>query len=122
MSGVYIPSHIRAARRMTGFILFLIGVSLTVGLYYVKTRSQTARKQSAALERQISQEEANLRVLQAEIAYLESPQRLKALSQEHLGLESIKVKNVIVAGDLIEEFPLRPEIVEAATMSDGGAP
>ncbi len=122
MSGVYIPSHIRAARRMTGFILFLIGVSLTVGLYYVKTRSQTARKQSAALERQISQEEANLRVLQAEIAYLESPQRLKELSQEHLGLESIKVKNVIVAGDLIEEFPLRPEIVEAAKMSDGGAP
>ena len=54
MSGVYIPSHIRAARRMTGFLLFLIGVALTVGLYYVKTRAQTARKQAVKLERQIA--------------------------------------------------------------------
>ncbi|WP_051279191.1 cell division protein FtsL [Hellea balneolensis] len=122
MSGVYIPSHIRAARRMTGFILFLIGVALTVGLYYVKTRSQTARKQSAALERQISQEEANLSVLQAEIAYLESPDRLKQLSQRHLGLEPIKVKNVLAVKDVMEEFPLRPKIIEREALSDGGEP
>ena len=120
MSGVYIPSHIRAARRMTGFLLFLIGVALTVGLYYVKTRSQTARKQSVALERKISQEEASLRVLQAEIAYLESPERLKQLSEDHLGLKPIIVKDVLVVRDLVEEFPLRPEVVEGASPERGG--
>jgi len=109
MSGVYIPSHIRAARRMTGFLLFLIGVALTVGLYYVKTRSQTARKQSVSLERQIAQEEASLRVLRAEIAYLESPERLMSLSGAHLGLQPIVVKDVLIAKDIVEEFPMRPE-------------
>lgn len=109
MSGVYIPSHIRAARRMTGFLLFLIGVALMVGLYYVKTRAQTARKQTVKLERQIEQEEANLRVLQAEIAYLESPERLKSLSDTHLGLQPVSVNNVIELKDLISEFPLRKE-------------
>lgn len=107
MSGVYIPSHIRAARRMTGFLLFLIGVGLTVGLYYVKTRSQTARKQAVKLEWLIAQEEASLRVLQAEIAYLENPQRLKELSKEQLGLRAIAVKDVLQVSDIIEEFPLR---------------
>jgi cell division protein FtsL len=107
MSGVYIPSHIRAARRMTGFILFLIGVALTVGLYYVKTRAQTARKQAVKIERQIEQEEASLRVLQAEIAYLENPERLKALSEEQLGLQPVSVKNVINVQDIKSEFPLR---------------
>lgn len=107
MSGVYIPSHIRAARRMTGFILFVIGVALTVGLYYVKTRAQTARKQAVKLERQITQEEASLRVLQAEIAYMENPERLKSLSETHLGLQPIIVKDVIQVKDIISEFPLR---------------
>lgn len=107
MSGVYIPSHIRAARRMTGFILFLIGVALTVGLYYVKTRAQTARKQAVKLERQIEQEEASLRVLQAEIAYLESPERLSALSKAHIGLEPVAVKDVITVKGIVSEFPLR---------------
>ena len=107
MSGVYIPSHIRAARRMTGFILFVIGVALTVGLYYVKTRAQTARKQAVKLERQIEQEEASLRVLRAEIAYLESPERLRVLSQQHLGLEPVSVNDVIQVKDIVVRFPLR---------------
>ena len=116
MSGVYIPSHIRAARRMTSFLLFLIGVALTVGLYYVKTRSQTARKQAVKLERQITQEEASLRVLQAEIAYLESPERLQELSGEHLGLKSILVRDVLLVKDVIEEFSLlEPALVEGAS-------
>jgi len=111
MSGVYIPSHIRAARRMTGFLLFLIGVALTVGLYYVKTRAQTARKQAVKIERQIAQEEASLRVLRAEIAYLEKPERLKALSEAHLGLQPVAVKDVIELKDIVSEFPLREEEV-----------
>lgn len=110
MSGVYIPSHIRAARRMTGFLLFIIGVALTVGLYYVKTRAQTARKHAVKIERQIAQEEASLRVLRAEIAYLENPERLKSLSETHLGLQPIAVKNVVELKDIAAQFPLREEL------------
>jgi len=106
-NSVYIPSHIRAARRMTGFLLFIIGVALTVGLYYVKTRAQTARKHAVKIERQIAQEETSLRVLRAEIAYLESPERLKSLSEAHLGLQPVVVKDVIRVKDIVSEFPLR---------------
>lgn len=111
-NSVYIPSHIRAARRMTGFLLFIIGVALTVGLYYVKTRSQTARKQAVKIERQIAQEEASLRVLRAEIAYLENPERLKALSETHLGLAPVAVKDVIELKDIAVQFPLREQVAD----------
>ena len=114
MSGVYIPSHIRAARRMTGFILFVIGVALTVGLYYVKTRAQTARKHAVKLEQQIEREEATLRVLRAEIAYLENPERLKELSAQHLGLAPVSVNDVIQVKDIVTRFPLRElDVAEA---------
>ena len=104
---VYIPNHIRAARRMSAFILFVIGVALTVGLYYVKTRAQTAKKEVRSLELLISQEEASLRILKAEIAYLENPVRLEELSNTHLGLEPVKVDNVISISAIETNFPLR---------------
>jgi len=103
---VYIPNHVRAARRMTAFILFVIGVSLTVGLYYVKTRAQSAKKEVSRLERLISQEEASLSVLKAEIAYLENPARLKELSSKHLNLEPVEVENVMSVSDIASRFSL----------------
>ena len=109
---VYIPNHIRAARRMTAFILFVIGVALTVGLYYVKTRAQTAKKEAKRLERLISQEEASLRILKAEIAYLENLARLDELSNAQLGLEPVKVENVISISGIETNFSLR-EIEDA---------
>ena len=105
---VYVPRHLRAARRMMAFILFVIGVSLTVGLYYVKTRAQSAKKEVRKLERLISQEEASLRVLSAEIAYLENPARLKELSEAHLGMTPIDNEDVISVSDIAIRFPLRP--------------
>jgi len=110
---VYIPSHIRAVRRMTAFILFVIGVSLTVGLYYVKTRAQSAKKEVRHLEALILQEEASLRVLKAEIAYLENPVRLKELSGQQVGLEPIRVINVISPDEIISQFPLREDQMES---------
>ena len=103
---VYVPSHIRAARRMSAFILFVIGVSLMVGLYYVKTRAQSARKDVVRLERLIAEEEAALQVLRAEIAFLEGPERLKLYSEEQLGLAPIAVENVISLNDIAGRFPL----------------
>jgi hypothetical protein len=82
-------------------------VALTVGLYYVKTRAQTARKHAVKIEHQIAQEEASLRVLRAEIAYLENPERLKDLSGAHLGLQPIAVKDVFELKDIVVQFPLR---------------
>ncbi len=107
---VYVPSHIRAARRMTGFILFVIGVGLTIGLYYVKTNAQSAKRELVRLERQITVEETALRVLKAEVAYLENPLRLKALSETQLGLVPVKNDHVITKADIEIRFPLREPV------------
>jgi len=107
---VYIPSHIRAARRMTAFLLFVIGVGLTVALYYVKTNAQSAKGELLRLERQIAEEETALRVLRAEIAYLENPVRLNELSESLLGLEPVKNGQVITQDDIAGQFPLREPV------------
>jgi len=117
---VYIPSHIRAARRMTAFILFVIGVSLTVGLYYVKTRAQSAKKEVRRLERLISQEEVSLRVLKAEVAYLENPARLKGLSSQHLGLEPVDNDSVISVSDIASRFLLKEDASQIELEAGGG--
>ena len=77
MSEVYIPNNIHIARRMTGIFMLIIGVALIIALYYVKTRSQTANQEVLRLERLVLKEESAIRVLQAEIAFLENPDRLK---------------------------------------------
>jgi len=103
---VRFPNHAQTARRMTALTLFVIGVSLTVVLYYVKTRAQSARAESVQLERLIQSEEAQIRVLLAEIAFLENPERLRELSMEQLGLEPIKVDRIIAQKDIEKHFPM----------------
>jgi len=109
---VYYHNQAKLARRITAFILLLIGVSLTVALYYVKTRAQSAKKEGQRLERLINSEVATLAVLKAEIAHLESPERLKALSKAELGLVSTDVEQVVSLADIETLFPLREPVVE----------
>lgn len=93
MSGyVYTPMQ-RASRRLGLFLLVVLGVLLTVVLFYVKTGAKEARAEVQRLERQIAQERAAIDVLRAERAVLASPERLRALSRERLGLEPIKVED-----------------------------
>jgi cell division protein FtsL len=96
-----------ASKHLTGFILFVIGVSLTIGLFYVKTRAQSAQKQVENIELAIEKEVAAIAVLRAEIAYRQSPARLATLSEEQLGLEPIKTEATIAVEDIAKVLPLR---------------
>ena len=62
-------------------------VSLVVGVYLVKTFAGGEGAQTASVERNISEEGRRIRLLQAEVAYLEQPERLNRLSAQYLGLE-----------------------------------
>jgi len=48
-----------------------------------------------------------------EIAYLENPVRLKELSGQQVGLEPIRVINVISPDEIISQFPLREDQIES---------
>ena len=105
MSESYLGSA-RASRRMSWFLLFLIGVALTVTLYFVKTHAQSAKRDVRDLSRAIASEEAAVRVLRAELAYLGSPARLSELSESHLALNPILPEQERKASDIEVLFPL----------------
>ena len=100
------------ARRITWFVLLLIGVSLMIALYYIKTRAQTARQQASKLQYEIALEEAAIGVLRAEIAHLEDPVRLQGLASDYLDLAPTGTSQMIEAADISARFPLKPEQAE----------
>ena len=104
---VHHHSSARASRALSGFLLFLVGLGLTVGLYYVKTRAQTAREAVTSLEREVAAEEQAIAVLRAEIAYLESPTRLAELGASELALGATDAERIVEADALVAAIPLR---------------
>jgi len=116
MSGSYFGPT-RAAKRMSWFILFLIGVALTVTLYFVKTHSQSAKREVRELTRAIAAEDAAIRVLRAELAYLDNPTRVSGLSDEYLQLESIGPEQERRVRDIATLFPLvRADVAQGDTV------
>ncbi len=84
---------IRAAQIGAGLLIVL----LTIGLYKAKTDAAKTEAHVRTLEVQISESEARLRALRAEIAGQESPERIEALAVRHFGRAGI------------EETPALPE-------------
>jgi len=96
-----------ASRRLVAFVLFIIGVTLTISLFYVKTRAQTAKEHVIMLERSISEQEAAMTVLRAELAVLESPERIAVLAKDVLSHAPISVEQTLTPEELIKLIPLR---------------
>jgi len=96
----------RASQRVSWFLLFLIGVALTITLYFVKTHSQSAKRDVRELTQAIAAEEAAIRVLRAELAYLKSPARVSELNDLHLELVSILPEKEHSIEDIEALFPL----------------
>ena len=90
------------ARRWRGFrVIELTGLAvllvLMLVLYLTKTFGGAERSQIARVERDIAQEKARVRLLRAEVAHLEQPERLERLSREYLGMEPIGAKREVAA-------------------------
>ncbi|HEX6866671.1 MAG TPA: cell division protein [Caulobacteraceae bacterium] len=93
------------ARRWRGFrVIELTGLAvllvLMLVLYLTKTLAGTERSQIAQIEREISTERARTRLLRAEVAHLEQPERLERLSRQYLGMEPIGAKREIAADSI----------------------
>jgi len=106
MSVRYLDNR-RVAKRLSWVLLLTIGVALTVSLYYVKTRAQTAKNEVRALQKSIAQEQAAVKVLEAGLAFLSGPERLGDLSKENSALEPVLPKSTKEVNEISELFPLR---------------
>jgi len=79
-------------RRIFGLRIFEVAAfacvaALAFGVYFAKTEAGRERGRIATVERQIAEEQRKLKLLRAEVAHLEQPERLGALSSAHLGLQ-----------------------------------
>jgi hypothetical protein len=84
-------------RRVRGFrlidlIAFSVLACLILGVYLAKTIAGRERTEIARIDRQIDDEKARIRLLQAEVSHLEEPQRIARLSEAYLGLGPAPMK------------------------------
>lgn len=86
MSAVVYRRRAEIAKRVVWTIMIVIGLSLLALLYSFKTMAQSARKEVRALEAKILAEQDAIVLLNAEIIFLERPDRLAELSSDILGL------------------------------------
>ena len=103
MSGatyVYTPVE-RASRRLGLFLLIVLGLTLTMVLFFVKTQAQDARDEVNRLEALIEDHEDAINVLIAERAVLENPDRLRRLSEQKLGLLPLETEDVSALEDVL---------------------
>jgi cell division protein FtsL len=87
-------------RRVRGFRLVEVvglGVFMVLALtvYLLKAGASDDRLEIARINRQILAEQTNLRVLRAEVAHLEQPERLGHLAEGYLGLAPIRAAQEI---------------------------
>lgn len=81
-------------RRVRGFRVMDIAavsliVTIAVGSYAFKTFASVEDADAKGVETQILQEQKRIRLLKAEIARLEDPRRMEALSTQYLGMAAV---------------------------------
>jgi cell division protein FtsL len=103
-------------RRLRGFrVVELAGglclVLLVLGVYFFKAGAGAEGAQIADATRQIAEEERRVRALRAELARLESPERLERLAAAYLGMGPVSPKmeaDPATVGDLVRAPPKAP--------------
>jgi hypothetical protein len=97
--------------RLAPVFWLLLVVSTAVATFAVKYRVQALTDQLAQTTKAADAQERELRVLNAEWAYLNRPETLAQMNQRFLSLEPIATKQLQTA---IADIPMRPAPVPAA--------
>jgi cell division protein FtsL len=79
--------------RLVDVIAASLLIALILGVYLAKTVAGKERSEIASVEREIATEQTRIRLLKAEVAHLEQPNRIEALSTEYLGMVPVSAKN-----------------------------
>ena len=77
-------------------------IVLAFGVYLAKTFAGRERSEIVQVERQIGAERQRVRLLEAEVAHLETPARIERLSADHLGMAPVVAAREIAPEALAE--------------------
>ena len=95
--------------------LWLIAVSLAAGtLFHTSYQVNDLRRELAHINQEIANEQIAIRVLRAEWAYLNNPDRLRTMTRDLTTLRVVEPGQMIAS---VAELP-----VPLPSMDDGGAP
>lgn len=79
-----------------------IGISI-FGLFQVKYKVYNLKRDLMEINRQLAADKDSIRVLKAEWAYLNKPERIQQLSGKYLQMDNIKIANVY-KGDQVDNL------------------
>lgn len=94
-------------------ITFLILLVVSYGFYQLQYEVELRQDRAAALENQIAQDKADIKVLEAEWALLSRPKRLQQLSDRFLELAPIDPSQI----RSVDELAMREEHLEGAAFA-----
>ncbi len=106
---------------MHKFLNFILVVTLLVSgfiLYSLEHTTRGLEREIARRERSIDEEIENTRLLNAEWSSLTRPDRLRALAERHLGLSTLKAKQIVKLDQIGASVPAEPVIKLEAEGSD----
>jgi cell division protein FtsL len=109
-------------QRVRGFRIVELGglgvlLVLVLAVYLAKTGAGGERANIDHVQQQIEDEQTRIRLLQAEVANLEQPERLEALSSHYLDLQPITAKRE-VQPDALPDIALTPLTAKAGQPSN----
>lgn len=90
--------------RITMLLLCLILAAAAAGRYKAEAAVRETRNELRQLEQTKSQELTRIQVLRAEVAYLESPERLAAIAEKMTNLEPLTGAQLMTADDFKVAF------------------
>ena len=100
--------------------LMLVAAVLVSGfiLYSLEHTTRGLEREIARYERGIEEETENMRLLNAEWSSLTRPDRLRALAAQHLGLSTLKARQIVKLEEIGARVPAEPVIKLEAEGSD----
>ncbi len=100
----YRRSTLGRINRIGWAFLMLVGLALIVVLFFIKTRALEARAEVRQLQRVLDASQASVKMLEVEIAHLESPARIRQLSESYLDLHPVDAERVLTMDEAASSF------------------
>ncbi|MFY7760758.1 cell division protein FtsL [Aquidulcibacter sp.] len=95
-------------------------VALAFALYWAKAEAQAVREKVLVLQEEVDTERRAVRTLEAELTWVERPDRLEAAATRKLGLVPMTAERIATLDDIDQIAPLRaatPNAANAQTMA-----
>lgn len=100
-------------RPLVSMGIIMLG-AIIVALFQVKYKVRDLRRELVSVQQQIGKEQQSIHVLRAEWGYLNKPDRLQALNEKYLHLQTIHSDQIIMT---LSDLPKENQVAQATIIS-----